>query len=148
MKRRWHIYLIIGIVFGVFDFYFHRFLYKILVQQPVFKPSHAGETAWLVLSTGIWLVPIVPVVLYEAKISQSRLRSALANCLTWCISIFSYYLTNIVHYMLIGSPIPWHHIIFGDIIEWIVVAVFGGFVIGFLISFIYLHFKDNYALKD
>ncbi|MTV49882.1 hypothetical protein GJ688_12955 [Heliobacillus mobilis] len=152
--RRWFIYLITGIVFGVFDFYYHGFLSNLMHLQTY--SSLAGEITWLVLSIGIWVVPIVPIALYEAKISRSMLRSALANSLTWSAAIVSYYLTNAVqlaflptrqelHFSNHSTPffwdnwksVIWDDIILGGMVEWIVVAVVGGFIIGFLICFIY-----------
>ena len=83
MKIRWFIYLVIGIVFGVFDFYFHSFISNVLGQ---------GETFWRVLTYGVWLVPLIPIALFEVRISKSKMRSALACSLTWLLSIISYYL--------------------------------------------------------
>lgn len=167
MKRRWFIYIIIGIVFGVIDFYYHGFLANYLVRKQAFNSSLAREIAWLVLSIGIWLVLIIPIVLHEAKVSQSRVLSALASSLTWCASIISYYLTNAVQLAFIGLPtrpelhisnrrdpffwgnwksVFWYDIV-GGIVEWAVVAVVGGFIIGFLISFIYLHLRETRNVK-
>lgn len=165
MKRRWFIYITIGIVFGVFDFYYHSFLSNFLGLQQI--TSLWGRIAWLVLSIGIWLVPIVPIALYEARISKSRMLSALASSLTWCASIISYYLTNAVQLAFLGIPTrPELHIsnrvdpffwsnwkivflydIIGGIIEWLVIAVVGGLINGFLISFIYLYFKETRNVK-
>lgn len=163
MKRQWFIYLMIGVVFGVVDFFYHGFLSSFLGRQQAFTPSLAGEIAWLVLSIGIWLVPIVPIALYEARISRSRLRSALASLTTWCVSIVSYYLSNVaqlaflglpsrmeLHISNHGAPFFWENWvsvflqdILGGIAEWIVVAAIGGFIVGFLTSFFYLHFRKT-----
>ncbi len=164
IKQRWVIYIIIGIAFGVFDFYYHSFLSNILARQQVFTPSIGGEIIWLTLSIGIWLVPIVPIIIYEAKISKSKLRASFASILTWCASIVSYYLTNAFQLAFVGSsgrlelhisnqndPFFWENwgnvfyqdIIVAGIVRWSVVAVLGGLIIGFLTSFIYLRFIDN-----
>jgi len=165
MKRRWFIYIITGIMFGVFDFYYHGFLSNFLGLQQVTKL--AGRIAWVVLSIGIWLVPIIPIILYEAKFSRSRVLSALASSLTWCASIISYYLTNAIQLAFLGFPTRpelhvsnhndpfffenWKSIILHDIlegiVEWSVVAVIGGIIIGFLISFIYLHLRETHQSK-
>lgn len=159
MKRRCFIYFMVGIVFGMFDFYYHGwFLSKFLKLQQF--SSLGGEMLWLILSIGIWLVPIVPVVLYETRVSKSRVRSALASSFTWCTSIIFYYLTNVVQLAFLGIPtrpglhisnhkdqffwgnwknIFWYDIV-GGMIEWIGIALVGGFIIGFLISIIYLQF--------
>lgn len=153
MKIRWFIYIVIGIIFGVFDFFFHRFISNVLVQ---------GETFWRVLTYGIWLVPIVPIALCEARISKSRVRSGLASSLTWILSIISYYLYMAVQLAFIGiSTRPELHItslgedpyfwgnwksvflsdVVGSIVEWSGVAVVGGFIVGFSVSFIYLRLE-------
>lgn len=163
MKRRWVIYLIVGIVFGVVDFFYQGFLSNFR-QQQAFTPSLEGEIAWLVLIIGIWLLPIFPIVLYEARISRSRLRSALASLSTWCASIVFYYLTNAAQLAFLGVPgrpelhisnrsapffwenwasVFWQDIILGGITEWIMVAVVGGFIVGFLVSFFYLYFRKT-----
>ena len=163
MKRRWFSYIIIGILFGIFDFYYHGFLSNYFMRKQYFNSSLAGEIAWLVLSIGIWLVPVVLIALYEVRISQSRVSSAWASSLIWCFAIIAYYLTNAVQLALLGVPtrlelhisnrsdpffwnnwesVLWHDIV-GAILEWMVVAVVGGFIIGFLISFIYLRLRET-----
>lgn len=163
IKQRWGIYSIIGIAFGVFDFYYHSFLSSILARQQAFTPSIGGEIIWLVLSIGIWLVPIVPIAVYEAKISKSKLWSTFASILTWCASVVSYYLTNAFQLAFIGSssrlelhisnqndPFFWENwatvffqdIIVAGIVRWSIVAVLGGLIIGFLISFTYLRLRE------
>jgi len=165
MKRRWFIYFLIGIVFGVIDFYYHGFLSNFLGLQQI--TGLWGRVAWSVLSIGIWLVPIISIILHEAKVSRSRVLSALASSLTWCGSIISYYLTNAVQLAFLGFPtrpelhisnrldpffwINWKSVflydIVGGIIEWGVIAVVGGLIIGFLISFVYLYFKETSNVK-
>lgn len=163
IKQRWGIYFIIGIAFGVFDFFYHSFLSNILARQQAFTPSIGGEIIWLTLSIGIWLVPIVPIAIYEVKTSNSKLRSSFASLLTWWASIVSYYLTNAFQLAFVGSsgrselhisnkndPFFWDNwtnvfyqdIIVAGIVRWSVVAVLGGLIIGFLTSFIYLRFRE------
>jgi len=163
IKQRWWIYVIIGISFGVFDFYYHSFLSNILARQQAFTPSTGGEIIWLTLSIGIWLVPIIPIAIYEVKNSKSKLLTIFASTLTWCTSIVSYYLTNALQLAFIGSPTRlelhisnqndpffwenWADVFYQDIlvagiVRWSVVAVLGGFIIGFLISYIYLRFRE------
>ncbi len=119
------------------------------------------------LSVGIWLLPIVPIALYEVRISRSRVRPALACSLTWCATITSYYLTNAVQLAFIGVPTRLEmHIsnrldpffwdnwksellydVGGSIVGWGVVALVGGFIIGFIISLIYLYLRKNPNFK-
>ena len=145
MKERWFIYIIIGVLFGVFDFYYQEFTERIVT-------SHA---IWFVVTWGIWLVPVLPIVLYEAKVSKSRVMSVLANVLTWSVSTISYYLFMAIKLIIIGQATRqelhisnyrdqfyWSNLksvfcgdILGGIIEWIGIAVVGGFIIGFWVSF-------------
>ena len=162
IKQRWWIYLIIGIAFGVFDFYYHSLLSNILARQQTYISSIGGEIIWLTLSIGIWLVPIIPIAIYEVKISKSKLLSSFASILTWCASIVSYYLTNVFQLAFIGSPARselhisnqkdlffwenWTSVFYQDIlvagiVRWSLFAILGGLIIGFLISFIYLRFR-------
>jgi hypothetical protein len=149
MKRRWFVYIIIGVLFGVFDFCYQDFTKGIAIHS---------FAMWFAVAWAIWLIPIIPIALYETKISKSRIMSALANVLTWSASTISYYLFIPIKLMFIGQasriemyisnyrdPFYWSNvknILLGDVLDgisrWIGVAVLGGFIIGFLISSIYL----------
>ncbi|MGI6126761.1 MAG: hypothetical protein ACOYEF_07340 [Planifilum sp.] len=148
-QRRWFS-LAIGILFGAFDFYYHRLISDL-----------TGGTVWFVLSLGIWLVPLLPIALHEARTSRSALRSAVAGLLTWCASIVSYYLTNAVHLLLIGRPSRpelhisrhrdsyfwenWRSVLYGEILieggifEWIGFAAVGGLAIGWVAGAVFLY---------
>ena len=161
MKKRWFIYIIIGIGFGVFDFYYQGFI------QNSFASSLLGEITRVMLILGIWLVPVIPIVLYETKVSQSRVMSALTCSLTWCISIISYYLFNTVQLAFLGfstrpelhisnhrDPFFWEnwksvlwHGIFLSIVEWSIVAVVGGLIVGVLVSSVYLRLRETRNAK-
>ncbi len=161
MKRRWIIYAIIGIVFGIFDFFYQEFIVGLISSQPL---GGAGYIiAWLILVVGIWLVPVIPVVLHEVRVTRSARRGALANVFTWCISVIVYYLTNGVQLAFIGVPArmemhisnrgePWFwqnwqslfvQDLIGGSIEWLIVAVVGGTMIGFLVGLLSLRFQQR-----
>lgn len=160
MKKRWLMYIIIGVIFGIFDFYYQEFIQEL--KSPIISRS--------ILCYGIWLVPLLPIALYESKISLSRRNTSIASLLTWSISIISYYMFLAIDLMFIGresrmemhisnylDPYFWSNWksifygqVLGGIIEWILVAVVGGFIIGFLVNFIYTdltkkitHFKER-----
>lgn len=157
MKKRWFIYIIIGVLFGVFDFYYQEFTEGI---------SSSSYVTWFVVAWGIWLVPIIPIDLYEAYVSESRVKSALANVLTWSISVISYYLYMAFKLIFIGqTSMQFLHIshyrdefywsnlksiflgdVLGGSIPWIFVAVIGGFITGFLISFFCIRCKKLICL--
>ena len=76
-EKRWFIYIIIGIGFGVFDFYYQGFIQTSLAFILL------GEITRVMLILGIWLVPVIPIVLYETKVSQSRVMSALTSLVVY-----------------------------------------------------------------
>ncbi|MHB1134569.1 MAG: hypothetical protein ACYC4L_19535 [Chloroflexota bacterium] len=170
MKRRWLVYLAVGALFGAFDFVYLTFLYQDSWRQAF---AAAGEIArWLVflfLNVGIWLLPVVPIALYEARRTGSRLLAALASVTVWCAAIVAYYLTNAAQLAFWGLPTRmemhvsnsgapefwanWASVLRGDIlggmVEWLVVAVVGGAVVGFLAGSLFLRFgrpRDEHAL--
>lgn len=156
MRRRWVIYLMIGTVFGVFDFFYLGALAQVFFP---FGPAGPIPPFLQVLNLGIWLIPVVPIALYEARLSRSRLRSAVASLSAWCAAIVAYYFTNAVQLAFLGlpsrqemhisnhsSPHFWRNwvsefqgSILGGIAEWIMVAVVGGAIVGFLTASIFLH---------
>ncbi len=166
LRQRWVIYLTIGAVFGALDFFYLGFLYELAGPQVLFASFPAGRLLlWLLLNVGVWLVPVVPVAVYEARLSRSRLRSAVASLSTWCAAIVAYYLANAVQLAFIGLPARpemhisnhnapyfwrnWASVLLGDILggiaEWIIVAVVGGAIVGLLTGSILLHFKPPRA---
>ena len=115
MRKRWVIYIIIGILFGVFAFYYQEFTKGINVN------SYA---MWFLVAWGIGLIPIIPIALHEAKVSNHR---------------DPFYWSNLKS-ILLGD-------VLGSIGKWIGVAVVGGFITGFLISFIYLSLRKIHNVK-
>ncbi len=153
MKKRWLVYALIGILFGVFDFYYQIFLYNTFDQL---SSGFGTNFVRSIFVLGIWLVPIVPIILYESKKSNSSWLPALASALTWSIAVVVYYLTNAFQLAIIGVPSRpemhisnrndaffwknWIDVFINDLVlnnlEWMVVALFGGTVMGLLLNFI------------
>ncbi len=151
-KYRFPLYVGLGLVFGVFDWFYLDWLSH-------FSWGALGQTILVVpiillLNFGIWLVPIIPVVIFEAARSEKVLLPMLAGMLTWACSIFSYYayyaillstgkLVHLEHLSILGQkdetfwPEYWQvfdRIITGQFREWIVLALIGGAVLGALAS--------------
>lgn len=157
MKKRWLIYILIGVLFGVFDFYYQEFTQGIITSTIM----------WFVVAWSVWLIPVIPIVLYEAKISKSVVRSIFANILVWSVSVISYYMYIPIKLVLIGqstmldfyiynykSQFYWSNLkslIWGliseDAPEWLVVAILGGLIVGFVISFSYLRLRKLSNIK-
>lgn len=153
--KRWYLYALIGLIFGIFDWFFLDWLAKDL------GPS-LGENPFIVipimlgLNYGIWLVPLIPVCFYEARQAKSIKGPAFAGMLTWSSAILSYYayyaillsLSRLPHleYFNIFSQefrevraIFWrwfNRIILLQLIEWIPIAVIGGGLIGAVVWWI------------
>lgn len=151
MKKRWLSYIVVGALFGIFDFYLLEIIPQFSLHSFLWD-----NIVGLALTFGIWLVPSVPVVVHEAKVSRSSMLSALANSLTWWISVIVYYVTNVIQLAIGSSYQPWmsfshyhspgfwngwssllENYILGHILEWSVVAIFGGLIIGLVFSLIY-----------
>lgn len=157
MKKRWLIYILIGVLFGVFDFYYQEFTQGIITSTIM----------WFVVAWSVWLIPVIPIVLYEAKISKSVVRSIFANILFWSVSVISYYMYIPIKLVFIGQSTMldfyisnykgqfyWSNLkslIWGliseDAPEWLVVAILGGLIVGFVISFSYLHLRKLSNIK-
>ena len=88
-KLRFLFYAIIGLIFGVIDWFYLDWLAhsswgslgKSILVIPII----------ILMNYGIWLVPIVPVVIYEARHAERIITPMLAGMLTWSCAIFSYY---------------------------------------------------------
>ena len=155
MKKRWLFYLLIGVLFGIFDFYFQTWM-----QQIMFPGNLA-----LIPILGMWLVMVIPIAIREAKASCSVWLAAAASAFSWSVSIISYYLFMAVKLILIGQPgreemhfsnrsdpYFWSNIksvFIGDILfgvgEWILVALVGGCLVGLVAGWIALR-RQNIRL--
>lgn len=145
-RKRWLLYGLIGVLFGLFDFYFQQ------IAQ-----SDSSLVVRVIIIFGIWLVPLVPIALYEAKRSRSELKTAFACAFTWSIAIVAYYLYMVVeliamakdtrpelHFSNSHDPYYWSNLgqvlgndMVGGILEWIPLALVGGGLLGLSIGFLY-----------
>ncbi|APM39835.1 hypothetical protein [Clostridium kluyveri] len=141
----------------MFDFYY----------QEITRGIITSTIMWLLVAWGVWLIPITPIVLYEAKISESVVKSIFANILVWVISVFSYYMYIPIKFVFIGqstmsefyisnyrNQFYWSNLknllwglILEDALEWLIVAALGGLIVGFGISFLYLRLRKTSNIK-
>ncbi len=146
MKKRWSFYLLVGGLFGIFDFYFQYWMQQIL-------SARMGNMI-LIPILGVWLVIVIPIAIREARASRSIWLAAAASAFTWSVSIVSYYLFMGVKLILIGQasreemhisnrsdPFYWSNVrnfFLGDFLsgvsEWIIVALVGGCLVGLAIG--------------
>jgi hypothetical protein len=150
-KHRFFLYALVGLIFGIIDWFYLDWLAHI-------SWGSLGESILvvpiiIVMNYGIWLVPIIPVVIYEARHAEKIIYPMLAGMLTWSCAIFSYYvyytillslgkLIHFEHFNIFGDKDEtfwyyyWHMfngIILGQFLEWIIIAIIGGGAIGALI---------------
>jgi uncharacterized protein YqgC (DUF456 family) len=98
VRNRWVSYLLIGLLFGVVDWYFLDLLASIMERLGNNADLEEAIVLRLIiiavfisLNYGIWLVPVIPAAIYEMRQSQSLRRAAAAAVLIWVAALFSYY---------------------------------------------------------
>jgi hypothetical protein len=153
-KKRWFFYVLVGIIFGVFDWYYLDVLAH-------FQWGDLGNSLFvipviLMLNYGIWLLPILPVTIFESRVTLSARRSALAGAVCWTSSIISYYiyytlllafwgLPHMEHMLILGEKqsgfwqqwaLVFQKIILNQVFEWLPIAIVGGSLIGLLARWI------------
>lgn len=147
MKKRWLIYAVIGILFGVADFFYQGLMQNL---SPL--------ALQLALILGVWLVPAFLVALPEARATRSSWKAGLATMFSWSMAVLAYYLFMAIKLAYIGEPSrPEMHIsnsaapeflanwqvvlrydILGGIKEWAPLALVGGFLVGWAMGGLYL----------
>lgn len=157
MNERWLVYCLIGLVFGVVDWYYLDLLTHIswgqLGESPLVVP------VIIALNYGVWLVPVVPIAIYETRRHKLALPSALASVTVWSSAIFGYYtyytallafwgLPHMDYLLVFGerSPTFWQDwakvfwkVILSQFLEWIIIAIVGGSIVGFIASRSYIY---------
>jgi hypothetical protein len=160
--KRWYFYALIGLIFGVFDWFYLDWLSRGL-------GPNLGENPFIVipillgLNYGIWLVPIIPVTLYEANRAKTIKTPIFAGILTWSCAIFSYYayyailfslgrLPNLEYFNIFNHDFSevratywrwFNQIILFQFLEWIPIAVIGGGVTGAIACWVMCRFKHK-----
>jgi hypothetical protein len=149
--KRWYVYILIGLAFGMVDWFYLDWLSRSL-------GPNLGTNPFIIipiiigLNYGIWLVPVIPVIIYEIRQADQVKGPILAAILTWCSALFGYYtyyaillslgkLPNLAHLNLFGARYDgfwrdywamFNRVILFQFLEWIPIAVIGGGIIAFL----------------
>jgi hypothetical protein len=148
---RWGLYALTGLVFGVLDWFYLIWLTFDLSQALTLNP--ALEKGLLTLfNFGIWLVPILPIVIIESRKAPNVKSPAYAGMLTWGTAILSYYayyasllsfgkLPLTEHLNVFGPKFDgfWYeywlklrYLIIEQVLEWLPIALIGGAALGIL----------------
>lgn len=165
MRRCGWIYLLIGIGFGILDWYYLDLLGS-LGRKPGLNDAlnQASEivrllaVAFMIASNyGIWLVPVIPASIIEWRRSHSLGRAALAAAVLWAGAMVGYYgyyallllFTGLpgMEFMLYSShlaPGYWadfwpsfKNLIIGQFLMWLLIALIAGPVVGWFSAIIY-----------
>lgn len=132
------IYASIGLPLAIFSWYF---------PSTVDALRLPGWTGLLLNQYVLWLVPAIPVAVHEAQVSRSGFSSALAVVALWLTTTLVFYLYYLCLAQLhilpqIDSAREMWYSVSRDFVRWSVVALVGGFCVGFVTGSIYLHFAN------
>jgi imidazolonepropionase-like amidohydrolase len=175
MRNRWVVYIVLGLLFGIFDWYFLQLLSSIgqfdalnkFIGQAPYIVILMVQLLLITLNFGIWLVPVIPVSIFEIRRSGSVRRAALAAAMVWVCAIISYYGYYAFLIMFAGLPNlnfmlyenrhsptfwaewwpPFYRIIVVQFVEWIGVAIIGGAIVGALSAFTYRRIHRLFGLS-
>ncbi len=159
MRRRWWLYGLFGLGFGILDWHFLGLLASLGQNQTL--NDQLNQTTGILrllivillisLNYGIWLVPVFPAAISEMRHSQSLTQAALAGALVWASAVVSYYGYYAILLMFVGlpqmefmpysnhlSPEYWSNwwpsfraVILGQFLMWGLIALIAGPVVGF-----------------
>ena len=126
---RFLVYVLIGIIFGLIDYFF---------LDPVIRPN-------LILALAVWLIPIIPISIYEIKVTGLKQKTVLASITSWISAVIAYYICYAIKLSFDNLVVSfsWRDILF-DILLWVVVAVVGGGIVGFSVAIIYKFMYGKY----
>ena len=176
MGKRWIIYILIGLVFGIIDWYFIDLLAYLSQTQRLnaffLERSEFIRQLYvivlIVLNYGIWLVPAIPIAIIEMKRSGRLWKATLAAVLVWSMALLSYYAYYAFLLMFVGLPNfdfmlfknrlaatywadwwpPFKRVIVDQFFEWLLVGLAGGTIIGVISAYLYsISPKKREALK-
>ena len=106
---------------------------------------------------------VAPISILEIRKSGSLQRCAIAGASTWSSAVFSYYLFYTIllafkglphmdHLLISNRAVPtfwkqwsiaFQRIILAQILEWILIAIMGRCILGFLPGFVYRKWQEN-----
>jgi len=153
--KRWYIFAGIGLVFGIIDWFYLDWLANItwgsLAESTLVIPII------ILLNYGIWLVPIIPAVIIVAMKAQKIWDPILVGIITWMFALVGYYgyywallslgkLPNLKNLNVFGENFAryqseywrlFRRVILYQFLEWSLIAIIGGAVIGALAGWIF-----------
>lgn len=105
--KRYYAYLIVGLIFGLADWYFVDWINAQLSSPEI--TSAKIRTALKLANVLVWLAPIVPVLIYETRRAANPWQPMLAGALVWSAAIVAYY--SLYAWLLSqGRIVGWEHL--------------------------------------
>ena len=165
MRKRWIIYIFIGLVFGIIDWYFIDLLATLnqtqrlnnffLERSEVLRQLYIAVI--VILNYGIWLIPAIPIAIVEMKRSGKLWKAAVAAVIVWSMALLSYYAYYAFLLMFVGLPNfdfmlfkyrqsatywvdwwpPFKRVIVNQFVEWLLVGLAGGTIVGVISAYLY-----------
>jgi hypothetical protein len=165
LRNRWILYILVGLVFGIIDWYFIDLLAYLNQTQRLNNFFLARSESMrqlyvimvIVLNWGIWLVPAIPAAIFEMKHSGKLWKAALAAVVVWSMALLSYYVYYAFLLMFVGLPNfdfmlfknreaatywadwwpPFKRVIVNQFFEWLLVGLVGGTIVGIISAYLY-----------
>ena len=156
--HRFLIYGLIGLAFGVIDWFYLSALAHF--SWGSFGNSILVVPVILLFNYGIWLVPVIPIGIYETK-HFGTIKSTMLSCIAaWVSAMVGYYglyavllslgkLPNLDHLNILGAKdtLFWqeywrmfNRVILSQFFEWTLIAIVCGSILGALL---YRCFRKN-----
>jgi len=153
--KRWYIFAGIGLVFGIIDWFYLDWLAHI--SWGALGQSILVIPIIILMNYGIWLVPIILAVIIVSRKAQKIWDPILVGIITWIFALVGYYtyywvllslgkLPNLKNLNIFGEKKPgfwpeywqmFRRVILVQFLEWSLIAIIGGAVIGALAWWIF-----------
>ena len=157
-------YVLVGILFGVLDWYMPDL--TMYIVPPTLLNHPIGMLLGLAWLWGVWLLPAIPIALYEIRASQRVWAAALAVILTWLGALTGYYAYYMYLLAFVGlnqmemflwsarrDPLFWQAwpstfrtLMLYQWLEWSPVAVIGGAGVGGTIGWLYQKWQRQHSI--
>ena len=150
-RNRILFYAAIGLIFGVLDWFYLDWLAHL--SWGSLGQSIIAVPIILIMNYGIWLVPVLPIAIYAARHADRIASPVLASTITWVCAMVGYYgfyalqlslgkLPNYEYLNIFGEKYTgfwldfwrmFNWIILSQFLEWSVIAVVCGSILGAII---------------
>ena len=159
-RNRWLIYILVGLGFGLVDWYVLAFLASATQNQAFLRAPGFVQLPLLVVlmsfNYGVWLIPAIPIAIFEMTHSHSLFRAAISAVSVWSMALLAYYAYYAFMLMFVGLPNmsfmlfanhpsptywadwwpPFKRVIVNQLVQWTGIAVVGGAIVGIASAYV------------